>query len=202
MKKKMFAVLLSAMLVASLGACSSTGAASESSAAPSVTTSAASSEAAATPEPTPTPAPTPEPTPSALATGTEFSLGDWAITVSSMEFLSVIPNGYLQFEPTEGNQFLIVHTSVTNNGKESDTFLPSFAITGDVTATVLFGDGYEFTPTSLLGYEDGLHDTALNPLSTKEGVIAFDVPQTVVDSTDPLTIMFDLDGEQTEVTLR
>lgn len=200
--KKLFAVILAGLLMASLGACSSTSIASEGSIAPTVTTSIVSSEASATPEPTPAPTPTPEPTPSALTMGTEFSLGDWAITVSSMEFMSVIPNGYLQFEPTEGNQFLVVHTSVTNNGKESDTFLPSFAITGDVNSTVMFGDGYEFTPTSLLGYEDGLHDTALNPLSTKDGVIAFDVPQTVVDSTDPLTIVFTLDGEQVEVTLR
>lgn len=160
-------------------------------------------EATPTPEPTPTAEPTPTPAPETLVMNTEFSLGDWAITVTGMEFMATIPNGdYMQFTPTEGNQYLVVHAKVTNNGKESDTFLPSFSINDDVTAKVMYGDGYEYSATNLLAYDMGLHDSSLNPLSSKEGVIAFDVPQAVVDSSDPLSIVFYLNTDSAEVKLR
>lgn len=200
MKKTFFAILLASLVLVSGAACTATGEPSSSS-----SPSSSSNELAeATPDPTPEV--TPEPTPEAqevFSTGSEIALGDWAITVTGMDFAPTIPNGdYMEFTPEEGNQFLVVHISITNNGKESDTFLPSFSINGDVTTRVLYGDGYEFSSTSLLGYDKEMHDSALNPLSSKEGDIAFDVPQTLVDSTDPLFVAFSLDGEEVQVALR
>lgn len=207
MKKKMFTVLLAAMLVVSFGACSSTeSSSSPESSTPSVSTaeSESSSEAEATPEPVSSaPESSAVDEASAIAMNTPAALGDWEITVTGMEFMtSVSTSEYTAFNPDEGNQYLMVSVSVTNNGKEADTFLPSLSLGDDVSAKVMYGDGYEFSATNLLAYDREMHDATLNPLSSKEGDIAFEVPQSVVDSADPLTIVFSAGSDQVEVTLR
>lgn len=141
----------------------------------------------------------PEPVSETLSLGETGTLGDWEVTVSKIEFLDSIQNGdFISFNPDEGNKFAVVSLTISNQGKESDTFLPSIGMGDDVSAKILYGDGYEFSSTYLLGYELELHDASLNPLSSKDGIIAFEVPQQVVDDTEsPLSIQFDGPGAVT-----
>lgn len=129
-----------------------------------------------------------EPAPSALAVGDSCTIGDFEITVSEFKIQKQIENTYGYFEADEGNQYLVVSFSATNNGKQANTLFPSFSLGDDLSATILYGDGYEYPPTSLLGYDDDLHDEVVNPLSSATGILAFELPDTVVDGTDPLTL--------------
>lgn len=118
-------------------------------------------------------------------------LGDWNISVTDAQIVDSIQGDFGSFSPDgDGNKYLQVFVSVSNNGKEAARFLPSVGIGDDVNAKVLYGDGYEFSATGLLGYSNDLHDSSINPLSSKTGEIAFNVPATVADSTDELLIQF------------
>ena len=80
--------------------------------------------------------------------------------------------------------------TVTNNGKETDRFLPSFGYGDDVYVKMLYGDGYEFSAVNLLGYSKDMHDSTINPLTSADGEIAFEVPQSVAEATDELLVSF------------
>ena len=113
-----------------------------------------------------------------------------------------IPDEYGTFSPDAGNKYLVVSISVTNNGKTADTFLPSFGMGDDVQAKLLYGDGYEFSSTQLLGYSKSLHDQTLNPLSTKEGDIAFEIPDSVASATDEIVLQFKAGNNSLNIKVR
>ena len=135
--------------------------------------------------------------------GETAELRDWGIIVSDMQIVPSIDENYGTFKPDqEGAQYAKVSVNVTNNGKTSDTFLPSYGMGDDVNAKILFGDGYEFSATILLGYSADMHDSTINPLSSKEGEIAFEVPDTVINSTDPLIVQFSSGSKNVKVKIR
>ena len=137
------------------------------------------------------------------ALGETITLGDWSITASAMNFSKIISvNEWMQYTADEGNQYLTVTGTVTNQAKQAESFLPSFNMGDDVSARVIFGDGYEFSNTMLVGYDRSLADVSLNPLASKEGDIAFEVPDSVVNSTESLTLIFELGAEQVSYRLR
>ena len=123
-------------------------------------------------------------------------LGDWEITVTSAEFMSEISDNSYEyftsaFHPEEGNVFTVVSVTVKNQGQEADTFLPSYPIGNQVSARLKYDNGnYEFNATNLLGYEKDIHDEFLNPLSSKEGIIAFDVVKSASEDDKSLSIEF------------
>lgn len=124
------------------------------------------------------------------AIGETCTLDNWEITVSNFEFLPTIENG--GYTPDEGNQYAVVHLTVFNQGKEAESFLPSFSFWVKFSINLIYSDGYEYSPTRLIGYDPDLHSEDINPLSSKDGEIVFEVPQQVIDSTEPL--LLELDG--------
>ncbi len=103
--------------------------------------------------------------------GEAAQLKDWEITVASMQIVPTVSADYGEFRPDEGNQYAQIAATVSNKGKQTDKFLPSFGFGDDVSVKLLFGDGYEFSATQLLGYDKDLHDASINPLSSQEGEI-------------------------------
>ncbi len=152
---------------------------------PAVTASAAPEESVA-PD---TPTPTPEPEEPVYELKEKTTLKDWEITVSKAKFVkSVKQSEYSEFVPDEGNKYLMISVSVTNNGKEEDSFLPSYIFNDDVYAKVYYGDGYEFSMTNLLAYDESLVDKKIQPLSKKKGKIAFEVPDSVAEGEEELVL--------------
>ena len=123
--------------------------------------------------------------------GNSASLKDWTITVTDAQIVDSIAANYGSFSPNEeGNKYVQVFATVNNDGKQADRFLPTIGMGNDVNVKVLYSDGYEFTATNLLGYNNDLHDSTINPLSSQTGEIAFEIPSTVADSEDELLIQF------------
>ncbi len=206
--KKLLPIALALLLLAG---CSAKPSTSEPSVTPSTEatpeTSSPSESEAQVESPTPAmeapAAPSEEPpVETAFAIGDTATLGDWEINVTEFEFTTNIKADYGSFSPEDGNQYGVAYVSVTNTGKESGRFLPSIGMNDDVQAKILYGDGYEFSAANLLGHSDDLHDSALNPLTSKNGLIAFQLPQTVADSTDPLTLVFSAGKDKVTFTLR
>lgn len=143
-----------------------------------------------------------ETTASEIPMGQTATIDCWDITVSQMQILDAVSNGYGQFEPGEGNKYLLISLSAANNGKESASFLPSFSMTDDIRAKLIYGDGYEFDQTNLLGYDRSLLDSVVNPLSSVEGDMAFEIPNTVAESTDKIILEFVCGNEQLDFVIR
>lgn len=118
-------------------------------------------------------------------------LKDWEITVTEMQILDSIEGDYGTFSPdSEDGKFAKIAVSVTNNGKQANSFLPSYGYGDDVHVKLLYGDGFEFVATNLLGYDNDMHDAHINPLSTQTGEIAFEIPDSVASSEDEILISF------------
>lgn len=122
--------------------------------------------------------------------GDTIKTKNFEIIVNSVEAKSEIPNGnYTKFKPDEGNKYLTVNLTVKNVSKESATFLPYVGMTKDLHAKIMYQD-YEYSGTNLLGYSEDLHNSHLNPLSSKTGVIVFSVPSDIAAKPDELTLLF------------
>lgn len=138
----------------------------------------------------------------AIPMGEVSTLKDWNITITNMQMLDSVDNGYGSFAPDDGNKYMLVTATIENIGKTAGTFLPSFGMNDDVSVIVLYGDGYEFSLTQLLGYEKDLINSTINPLSSKEGDMAFEVPNSVAESTDPIFLEFKAGNEKVVFSLR
>lgn len=137
------------------------------------------------------------------ALGNSAELKDWSINVSDVKIVDSIAGSLGSFSPKEeGNTYLQVFVTVDNIGKTADSFLPSFAIGDDVIAKVLYSDGYEFTASNLLGYTNDLHDSSINPLSSKTGEIVYEIPSQVADSEEALLLQFSSGNESVTFNLR
>ena len=130
------------------------------------------------------------------------SLGDWDITVTSFDIVDNVPYSFGSFNPDEGNKYAIASVHIENKGKNADKFLPSFGLSSDVRCKITYGDGYEFSATQLMGYDKDLHDTTLNPLSSSDGEIAFTLPDTVVNDSGDLILCFTQDKNTLNIKVR
>ena len=130
-------------------------------------------------------------------------LKDWKITISNMQIQDSIDSDYGTFKPNdEGNKYLLISATAENTGKQAGKFMPSVGFGDDVGTKLLFGDGYEFTATNLLGYSNDMHDSTVNPLSSQSGEIAFEVPASVSDSSDPIFIQFSSGNDFVKIRVR
>lgn len=103
-------------------------------------------------------------------------LGDWEITVNSFEITkNIFSSAYSSFNADEGSSYVVVNATIKNTGTQADNFLQSFSISKDVKAKILYQEKYEYSASDLMGHSDDLHNTYLNPLESKTGIIAFSV---------------------------
>ena len=143
----------------------------------------------ATTEAATTEAPTVAPD-SILSIGDEGSLKDWTIVVTNAEVTdSIKENDYYGFSPEEGNKYLAIDITANNKGKNAATFLPSYGLGDDISAKILYQGEYEFSATNLLGYSKSIFDTSVNPLSTKSGMVAFELPDSIASADEELILV-------------
>lgn len=153
-----------------------------------------------------TAAPTATPAPKAktLALGKKATVGDWKFTVKKCSVKKKIKNGtYRYFEASKGEKFMIFKISVRNNGKKENTFLPRVGYENTtVMATLYYKDKYEYQPTQLLSYDKDIVTKKIQPLSTKNGVIAFKVPNKVAKGKKQVKLRLGTTKEYVEYKLK
>lgn len=138
-----------------------------------------------------------------LSIGDSATLGNWEISVTDFYYADKIETSpYTYFHPDEGNQYAVVTAQVTNNGTQMDTFLPSINIGDDVWANLYYANKYEYSSSVLLGVDKDLHNASINPLISKTGIIAFSVPNVVVNSNDSLSVTFSAGRDEITFSLR
>lgn len=126
-----------------------------------------------------------------LSVGDDGMLKDWSICISEIETTKSIPySKHFAFTADEGNQYFIIYLTITNNGKQASSFLPQFQLYNDISVKLLYLNEYEYSPSNLVGHDDDIHDTVLNPLASRSGLIAFQLPDSVISSDDELILEF------------
>ncbi len=145
----------------------------------------------------------PGPAPASYSMGEKVVLKDWEISVTEARIVESIPTEYGAYSPDEsGDKYLQVFVTVTNNGKKAERFMPSVSVWDDVRTKLHYGDGYEFSSTVLLGYENDMHDSTINPLSSRAGEVAFQIPESVASDSGELLIEFRCSGDSVKFKLR
>lgn len=140
--------------------------------------------------------------PKAHEIGETITFGIWEITLNLFTTSSEIEADYLCFKPDEGNIYLVGNITIKNIGTDAGTFLPSFSLSQDVRARIIYDGTYEFTPINLLGHNDDLHDETINPLSSKTGIIVFSVAEEAAESEKSLVLILEQGDESIEYVLR
>lgn len=182
--KKALAILLIAAAAAVLSSCGYMYTPSSSNASSAASSSAASSLLPESSE---------EPKePEYLAVGDACTVGDWEITISSVAMQErVDTSATLYYEADEGNQYIVVGMTLTNNGTKADTAFPMISFGNSLDATLYYQDEYEYSQKYLISLDEDLHDKSVAPLSTASGVLVFSVPDAVATSSDPLILQID-----------
>ncbi|MDO5100913.1 MAG: DUF4352 domain-containing protein [Eubacteriales bacterium] len=135
--------------------------------------------------------------------GDKAVLYNWEITVTQVNIVdSISDNQFFFAKPDDGNQFLQITISAKNLGKKMDTFLPTIGMGDDIRCKVVYQDEYEFTASRLITVSTDIHDRSINPLSETEGIIAFEIPDSVATATAPLILEFKSGSDQLKFKLR
>lgn len=147
---------------------------------------------------------TPGPKESTLALGKKGTVGDWEFCVKKAVTKKTIKDSeYLGYKPSKGNTFVVVTMSVRNNGKEAATAFPRMGLENKMIQSVLYYDGeYEYKPTQLLSYDKDLMTKKIQPLTTKNGVVTYEVPKKVAKSLDKLTVKIGTSKESLVYSLK
>ncbi|SDG32914.1 protein of unknown function [Fontibacillus panacisegetis] len=130
--------------------------------------------------------------------GDKFNLGDWEVVLDSFEFNQKVSDEYFSSSADEGNKFLILNYTVTNQGTEADNFT---SMIGGVEMKALFQDKYEYTYTITMIDKD-LSKESIKPLSSKTGFVVMEVPDTVAKSEDSLILKLAKDENKATINLR
>ncbi|MBA9083839.1 hypothetical protein FHR92_000282 [Fontibacillus solani] len=130
--------------------------------------------------------------------GDKFNLGDWEVVLNSFEFNQKVSDEYFSSSADEGNKFLILNYTVTNQGTEADNFT---SMIGGVEMKALFQDKYEYTYTITMIDKD-LSKESIKPLSSKTGFVVMEVPDTVAKSEDGLILKLAKDKAKATINLR
>ena len=199
MKKRLFVPVLFAVTL-SLSACGSNASSEKAETTTVAATETTTAESTSVEETTT--APETDAATETIPMGQAEKIGDWNVTVSNMQILDVLQDGYGEFKPDAGNKLLLISMSVSNEGKTADSFLPTYAMGDDTSVKVIYGDGYEFTRTNLLGYSKSINDSTINPLSSKDGDITFEIPESVASATDPIILEISNGNEKIHFSVR
>ncbi|WP_334074083.1 MULTISPECIES: DUF4352 domain-containing protein [Paenibacillus] len=152
-------------------------------------------DAAVTAEPTKEPE---EPKEVVYKVGDKFNLGDWEVVLDSFEFNQKVSDDYFSSSADEGNKFLILKYTVTNNGTEADNFT---SMVGGVEMKAIFQDKYEYKYTITM-IEQDLSNESIKPLSSKTGFVVMEVPDAVAKSKDSLIVNLAQDEDKATINLR
>lgn len=134
----------------------------------------------------------------AYKAGDKFTLGNWEVVLDSFEFNQKVSDEYFSSSADEGNKFLVLNYTVTNQGTEADNFT---SLIGGVEMKALFQDKYEYTYTVTMIDKD-LSNENIKPLSSKTGFVVMEVPDTVATSEDALILKLAKDKDKATINLR
>lgn len=121
--------------------------------------------------------------------GESAKLGDWSLKAGKIKVVKKVKaTDFTQFKPGDsGARFMLVSLKVTNEGTETEKFLPAYGDRDAITAKLICGEE-EYGGTSLMGYKKNLIDMKIDAGKSKNGEIAFELPSKEAKGKDELIL--------------
>lgn len=134
----------------------------------------------------------------------EVEVGDWIATMTGYSFEDEWSDGFLTYSSGDGNKYLLVDLTVTNNGTKANTFVTKYyAYDGDIKAKIYYQDKYEYQINNFMGsVGDDLSSLSIKPLETKEGSLIFKVPDAVASEDGSVTMELTLNKDTYKFQIR
>ena len=124
--------------------------------------------------------------------------GRWEITVTGVEVLDKIKDGWVSYNNSkDDSKYLVVYATVKNNGNDVATFMPYLSFDDEDKCMIKYKD-MKFVRTHFLLNNDDLCNKSMNPLEYYSGIIAFSMPESIAYSDEPLTLVIYADKKMTQ----
>lgn len=127
---------------------------------------------------------------STVEPGQPVQFGGWEITYRSARIVSEFEYGMYVFSADEGKQCVLADLTVTNRGLDSDTFLPVVYYPNEDPVLYVTDSGREnrYDCVDVMLYSPCLNNRTVEPGSSKEGELVFQIPESLAQSGEPLYI--------------
>ncbi|RKD22544.1 hypothetical protein BEP19_09795 [Ammoniphilus oxalaticus] len=130
--------------------------------------------------------------------GENFDLNNWKVVLNSWEFNQSVEDDLFSSSADEGDKYLVLKFSVTNNGTEADSFT---SLAGSTKVKAMYDDKYEYN--HLITMIDGdLSNKNVQPLSTADGFVVIKVPEIVESSSESITLNLKNGKDEIHIKLR
>lgn len=128
--------------------------------------------------------------------------GTWEITLKGVEYKDDYSAGlWSEYVTEEGATYAGFKVVITNTAEEAKTLFPLIYYPDtDMNVKLVFGK-YEYERTVMILHHDDITNKELNPLVSATGIIAFEIPDAVRDSSEPLVLRFTCGDEYTDFTI-
>lgn len=129
-----------------------------------------------------------------LQSGESVVLGSWEITYHSAKVMKSFDNSIYRFTAKDGHQFVRAKITITNRGMEKETFLPMiYSLNEDPVVQITDSKRETFyNCVDVLSFNSCLNGTSLEPGETEEGEVIFEVPDEMLNGTEPVYMMASL----------
>jgi len=129
--------------------------------------------------------------------GETITLNNLEITVNDISVKDKISERYWSYSPKDGCKYLVADITIKNIGESPEEFLPISG--GRLKVKVVYQERYDYVSTNLITHDDDLHMTYLNPLTSKAGIIVFEIPDEVIDSPEEIALQFYIYGSGSKI---
>ena len=129
--------------------------------------------------------------------GQPVLFGGWEIAYHTARIVSEFEDGMYVFSAEEGNQCVIADLTVTNRGLDSDTFLPVVYYPNEDPVLYVTDSGKEerYDCVDVMLYSPCLNNRTVEPGSSKEGELVFQIPDSLAQSGEQLYIAVTMGGQ-------
>lgn len=133
---------------------------------------------------------------------TSGTVGPWEITVNDYSFSQSVSVGLLhEYRAEDNSKYCVINITVKNIGREPDVFLPWIPY-GDTASVKIMWNELEYIRSELAFVKDTLSEENLNPLVATTGTLIFELPNEVIESDTPPTIIFSTKKESFSCELK
>ncbi len=134
---------------------------------------------------------------SELAAGESIMLGGWEITYHSAETTALVEGDLSQSKPKEGNLFVQAFFTITNHTPERENFMPLINYDGKSPEVYLLDAASEevYVSEDILTYRNGLCNKGVDPETSADGELFFQLPEDAAENRENLYIVIVLGNQ-------
>ncbi len=124
-------------------------------------------------------------------------LGGWEITYHSAETTALVEGDLSQSKPKEGNLFVQAFFTITNHTPERENFMPLINYDGKSPEVYLLDAASEevYVSEDILTYRNGLCNKGVDPETSADGELFFQLPEDAAENRENLYIVIVLGNQ-------